>query len=146
MRLLYSVGIGLVGILAQASVSIAHGLQIQAQIQPQIEIQAHFDSGDPIVNAQVQVFAPNDPKTPILTGRTDSQGKYQFKPQESGNWEVSIRQAGHGEIAVIPVDLKGNSVQPVATAGPNPLQQVIVIGSVVWGCLGTALYFRRSNA
>jgi nickel transport protein len=70
-----------------------------------------------MVDAQVSVFSPDDVTTPWITGTTDSQGNFIFMPDPSitGDWEVQVRQAGHGEIVVIPV-----AAQPPATESPAP--------------------------
>ncbi len=139
-----SLGLMLVGI--SAPLVRAHGVQIRSQIRPTVEIQAVYASGEPMVNAQVQVYAPNQPNQPLKTGQTDAQGVYRFEPQASGAWEISVRQAGHGDVIVLPVDLKTPSTVTVAASGPTLWQQILIIGSVVWGCVGTALYFKGRNA
>ena len=127
-------------------VALAHGAHVQSRTTAAVEIQAAYDSGEPMVAATVQVFAPDDPETPRFTGVTDTAGRFVVIPPQPGNWEVSVRQAGHGDIAVIPVEANGaiaaGFTQP---AGLTPLQRVVVLGAVAWGCVGTALFFRRGK-
>lgn len=109
-----------------------------------MEIQATYDSGEPLAEATVQVFAPDDPQTPVYTGLTDADGKFVFVPTAPGNWEVSVRQAGHGDIAVVPVESEGAIASTFTNdAGLSLLQRGIVAGAVTWGCVGTALFFGR---
>jgi len=97
-----------------------------------------------MAEASVQVFAPDDPQTPVFTGTTDASGRYVFAPTQPGDWEVSVRQAGHGDIAVIPVEADSVIASSFTNdAGLSPLQRVIVAGAVTWGCIGTALFFWR---
>ncbi|MCU0524122.1 MAG: carboxypeptidase-like regulatory domain-containing protein [Elainella sp. Prado103] len=151
---------------------LAHGVAIEYQPTSAYEIRATFDTGEPMANAQVAVYAPTEPTQPWLTGTTDAEGRFVFSPSTSGNWEVQIRQAGHGDVLVIPVQPTGSmtsqapqptgdigSSQPASqSTSPNtvppssgsinsytPLQKGLMMGAVSWGCIGTALFFVRSR-
>ncbi len=135
------------GLWGQAqSAALAHGATIQAREAAAVQIQATYDSGEPMAEAQVQIYDPTDPQAPRFTGTTDDEGRFSFTPDQSGDWEVTVRQAGHGAIAVIPVS---DDVHLVSTFRSNtqltPLQRGIMAGVVAWGCVGTALYFRRGK-
>jgi nickel transport protein len=124
-----------------------------------IRVQAKYDSGDPMKEAQVTVYAPNNPAEAWQTGKTDEQGYYVFVPNSEirGNWEVKIRKAGHGDIASIPVEEANTTTASTSTssnssqlklaqvrgssAGYTPLQRTVMGIVVVWGCVGTALFF-----
>lgn len=86
--------------------ALAHGVAIDYQTTQAIEITALYDTGEPMANAQVIVYAPEDPSTPWMTATTSESGKFTFTPDRSqpGNWEIAVRQAGHGEILNIPVE------------------------------------------
>lgn len=146
--------------------AIAHGVAIQYQSTQAYEIRAVYDSGEPMAEAQVAVFAPSNPAEPWLQGTTDQAGRFLFTPNASGNWEVQVRQAGHGDIVTIPV-ARADATRPdgsdAAAANPSPdtvvassnaiakstsyspLQKGLMMGSVIWGCLGTALFFSRGK-
>lgn len=149
---------------------LAHGAHIEYQPTESIQIQAKYDSGEPMKAAQVMVYSPENLSEPWTQGTTDDQGRFVFSPDISqpGNWEVTVRQAGHGDIVAIPV---GGDDGPVAAndapgedsgaaAGPtsesqsepapqtaelSPVQQGITIGAVIWGFVGTALFFARGK-
>lgn len=125
----------------------AHGVSVQSRTTNAVEIHAVYDSGEPMKNAQVQVYAPDDPSTPYFVGQTDNRGRFAFAPDQAGDWEIAVRQAGHGEIVVIPVE-SGGAIAATFTndAGLTPLQRGVMAGAVTWGCVGTALYFRRGKA
>lgn len=139
----------------------AHGVRMQARETQAIEVNAEYDTGEPMAQAQVTVYAPNDPASPWLEGTTDKKGKFIFTPDssQSGNWSVQVRQAGHGSIVNIPVDgnqasAGANSVTaPVANTPQNssgaanfsPLQLILMGAAGVWGFIGTALFFMRGN-
>jgi nickel transport protein len=139
---------------------LAHGAHIDYQPTASIQIQARFDSGDPMQGAQVTVYSPADPSAPWLQGTTDDQGQFVFVPDASapGNWEVTVRQAGHGDIVSIPVGgsaeestdmaavVADTPTQGAAALGQlTPMQQGITIGAVIWGFVGTALFFARGK-
>ncbi len=147
--------------------AIAHGVQLTHQTLEAVEVQALFDNGDPMSNAQVTIYAPNDPQTPWQEGTADKNGRFLFAPDPSlaGNWAVRVRQAGHGSIlnvAIAPepppeaaVDTpdatRVSEVAPssglLSSRSPsvNPLPTGLAIASGVWGFVGTALFFSRFN-
>ncbi|MGG6294399.1 carboxypeptidase-like regulatory domain-containing protein [Leptolyngbya sp. AN02str] len=131
--------------------AIAHGIQVSHQITQAVQIEAIYDTGEPMVNAQVAVFAPSDPSQPWLTGQTNDQGNFVFTPDaaQPGSWEVQVRQAGHGQI--VSFSTAEDRVAAAATAGSTEepgftvLQTSLMMGSVIWGCVGTALFFSRGK-
>ncbi|MGJ3249975.1 MAG: carboxypeptidase regulatory-like domain-containing protein [Elainellaceae cyanobacterium] len=140
--------------LGIAERAIAHGVEIEYQSAQAIEVTATYDSGEPMAEAQVAVFSPDNPSDPWMTGTTNEQGVFTFAPDASvlGDWEVQVRQAGHGDIVTIPVEESfaeggagGSTGDAVASAGGTgsftPLQKIVVMGAVVWGFIGTALFF-----
>ncbi len=143
-RGLQGLGIVAMAIGGLPMAALAHGAHIQARTATAMEIQASYDTGEPMAEATVQVYAPDDPQTPVYTGLTDADGKFVFVPTAPGNWEVSVRQAGHGDIAVVPVESEGAIASTFTNdAGLSLLQRGIVAGAITWGCVGTALYFGR---
>ncbi|MBE9167682.1 carboxypeptidase regulatory-like domain-containing protein [Pleurocapsales cyanobacterium LEGE 06147] len=128
---------------------LAHASHVQYRQTQAVEIEASYDDGTPMANAQVIVYAPDDPATPWLKGTTDSEGKFIFVPDASipGNWDVTVRQAGHGNIVNIPWG-EENAASDTASgssadAGYTPLQKVVMAAVGVWGFVGTALFFSR---
>lgn len=138
---------------------LAHGANIKHQQTPAIVIKAAFDDGTPMANAQAIIYSPEDPANPWLKGTTDSEGKFTFVPesQVSGNWDVKVRQAGHGDIASISLeqensasDTNPNTTENKAGMRANleeilPLQKFLMISTTVWGFIGTALFFARNK-
>lgn len=139
----------------------AHGAHVEMTTSSEtvtvVDIHATFDNGTPMSGAQVAVFAPNDPATPWTTGLCDDNGNFRFIPDHTlpGTWEVQVRQSGHGatvyvEIGAVP---SGNHASPmtsslVAASGSNTanfstLQLILMGASVIWGFIGTGLFFAR---
>jgi nickel transport protein len=96
-----------------------------------------------MAGAQVAVYAPDDPTTPWLTGVCDDEGVFSFTPDTSkpGTWDVQVRLAGHGGIIHIPVG--EGAAASGGLGGYSWLQIAIMATCVIWGSIGTALYFRR---
>ncbi len=142
--------------------AIAHGLTVEHRQVSSVEIEARFETGEPMAQAQVLVYAPANPTEPWQQGTTDDQGNFSFTPDTSqpGSWEVMVRQAGHGVVTTVLVENPSpeNSVSDPETeaegesnslispsTGLSPVQQGITIGSVIWGFIGTALFFARGK-
>ena len=142
----------LLALVAIPKTASAHGANIQYRETSAIAIQAKYDDGTPMANAQVVVYAPNDRATPWLKGTTDDAGNFSFVPdrQNVGDWDVKVRQSGHGDITSIPIaDGKIADVtnsQSLSAAGYSPSQKIVMAAAVGWGFLGTALFFSRSKS
>ncbi|WP_421656294.1 carboxypeptidase regulatory-like domain-containing protein [Leptothermofonsia sp. ETS-13] len=128
----------------QTGRAIAHGAVIQYKTTQALEIQANYDTGAPMKQASVTVYAPNK-EDPWLKGQTDDKGRFTFAPDASlpGNWEVKVRSAGHGDIVTIPVGATNVVASTNRSSGYTPLQKGVMTASVVWGLIGTALFFWR---
>mgnify|MGYP001149754412 CR=1 FL=1 len=123
----------------------AHGAQLTYLRGTAITLEARYDSGMPMAGAQLTVDAPDRPTVPWLTGTCDAQGRFRFvpDPQLVGRWSVQARLAGHGAILHIPLSA-ADAARPVTAAqGYTGAQRLLMAGSVLWGCIGTALYFKR---
>lgn len=131
--------------LALSSPVYAHGAKIEYTVGMTVEIFAAYDSGEPMAGAQVIVYAPDDPSTPWLTDLCDDEGRFSFVPDtdKTGTWDIQVRQAGHGDIVHIPI---GVAAAGAGGEGNTPLQIVLMAICVVWGSIGTALYFSRRKA
>lgn len=137
---LFSVTILALGLPGRA---LAHGARIEYTVNVAIELVAAYDNGEPMAGAQFVVYAPDDPSTPWLTGVCDNDGRFSFVPDSTkpGTWDVQVRQAGHGDIVHIPVG--EDAAVSGGTGGYTTLQIVLMALCVVWGSVGTALYFSR---
>ena len=125
--------------------ALAHGAKIEYTVNIAIELVATYDNGEPMAGAQFVVYAPDDPSTPWLTGVCDDEGRFSFIPDTSkpGTWDVQARQAGHGDIVHIPIG--EDTVRTGGTGGYTSLQIVLMAACVIWGSVGTALYFSRKR-
>jgi nickel transport protein len=135
------IGVFMLGLALPTEVS-AHGVNIEYTSDVTIEIIARYDTGTPMAEAQVAVYAPDEPSTPWLTGVCDEEGRFSFTPDTSrpGIWDVQVRLAGHGGMIHIPV---GETAAAAGGGGFSHLQIGLMSACVVWGTVGTALYFSR---
>ena len=129
-----------------AGTAYAHGAKIEYTANTNIEIVAKYDSGEPMAEAQVTVYAPDNPSTPWLTGTCDKNGRFSFTPDLSipGTWDIQVRQAGHGDM--IHIEIEEGSVVGGSSGGYSTIQIIIMSICVIWGILGTALFFKRRKA
>ncbi len=121
----------------------AHGVDLEIFERNAIEVIAHYDTGEPMAEAQVAVFAPGSPAEPWLTGLCDESGRFYFvpDPQKPGLWEVQVRQAGHGGLIRVEVGEDGDV--PTVTGGYTFAQKILMAAAVAWGLIGTAFFFSR---
>lgn len=138
-----------------ATSAFAHGTTIDytTTTATMVEITATFDSGEPMRGAQVLIFAPDDAVTPWQTGVCDDVGRFSFTPDSAlpGTWEVQVRQSGHGSAIYIEVGESAagtahstaTTPQSVAQGSTSytPVQIIVMSACVVWGLVGTALFF-----
>jgi len=124
----------------------AHGVELEYFQSNAVVVIARYDSGAPMAEAQVAVFAPGSPAEPWLTGACDSDGRFVFipDPDRPGLWEVRVRQAGHGGLLRIEVGESG--IDLVGSTGFTGPQILIMTAAVIWGLIGTALYFSRRKS
>lgn len=119
-----------------------HGARVIWEMKgDSVLISAAFDDGQPMDRAQVTVFSGAAPSMPYFVGMTDDNGEFTFLPDkdESLNWDVQVRKAGHGDILHL-------SFAEDSSTGNEPgrfttFQIVLMSVCVVWGLIGSALFF-----
>src|SRR5438105_7934352 len=77
------------GLLLALTTGPAGALDLFARHQ--VTVQFATQDGKPMANAEVRVFAPGQPNRPALTGRTDSDGKFEFPADRDGFWSAEAR-------------------------------------------------------
>ena len=131
--------------------AFAHGSKIDYRETKAIEIQATYDNNEPMANAQVVIYGPDNPTKPWGKGTTNEQGRFTFTPdtEQQGNWDIKVRQAGHGNIISIPISSEGiaasqtNNALAGGQSNYTPLQKTLLGVTTAWGFVGTALFFAR---
>jgi nickel transport protein len=100
------------------------------------EVTAQFATpdGKPMVNAEVRAFAPGDPNSRAVTGRTDAEGKFMFAADRDGFWSAEARSPDYVARVMIRVGSEQQS--------PNWLSSVLLVGFLVV-MLALAIWYRR---
>ena len=124
-------------ILVSPIIAYAHGAKIEYNANMSYELVAKYDSGEPMANAQIIVYAPDDLANPWTKGLADENGRYIFSPDFSkkGIWAIQARYGGHG--ANINIEI-GEEASLAGSTGYTWIQKLIMAASVVWGMIGTA--------
>lgn len=123
------------------NVVFSHGAKLEYKSNVTYEIKGSYDTGEPLSNAQVIVYAPSNPKIPFKKGFADGEGKYllEFNPKDKGDYLVQFRKGGHG--ASITINNSDNVQRIKGDTGINFSQRIIMIACVLWGFVGTTLFF-----
>jgi hypothetical protein len=100
------------------------------------EVTAQFatPAGKPMANAEVRVFAPGEPTTPVETGHTDAEGKFVFPADRDGLWSAEARTKD--EIARVMIRVGGP-----AAPQPSRIPPAVVIAGLI-GLLALAVWYR----
>lgn len=105
------------------------------------EVTAQFatSNGKPMANAEVRVFAPGEPQTPVETGHTDADGKFVFPADRDGMWTAEARTKD--EVARVMIHVGGASQQQQQSR----IRPIIVIGGLI-GLVALAVWYRMLRA
>ncbi len=104
----------------------------------EVTVQFATQDGKPLANAEVQVFAPGEAKTPVITGRTDAEGKFVFAADQDGFWSAEAK--GADQVARVMIRVGGESTAPQSRISP-----FLVIG-VLAVLLALAIWYRLLRA
>ena len=126
-------------LLSTPQKAFGHAVETNFLFEDELQIQTLFSTGEPLTDAKVQIFSPDNPEKPWLEGTTDAEGRFAFEPdtQLPGNWEIIIQEKGHGDILTVPVDAQGVDVNLISDAGEVHLHYMAgpltFVGAVVAG-------------
>src|SRR5437763_14158848 len=87
----------------------------------EVTVQFATHDGKPLANAEVKVFPPGDPKTAVITGRTDAEGKFVFNADQDGFWGAEAK--GANQVARVMIRVGGEPQTSQSRISP-----VLVIG------------------
>ena len=88
-----------------------------------VTVQFATSDGKPIADTEVRVFAPGQPRQPVLTGRTDSTGTFEFSANTDGLWSAEAHTGS--EIARVTVRVGGKEEER------EPLSPIWLIGGLL---------------
>jgi nickel transport protein len=94
--------ISLLSMVSTGSV-LAHGFSVDMAVNGKVVIlKASYSSSQPLVDASVFIYSPNEPDNEWQKGRTDKTGHFAFLPDVQGEWTVVIDdQKGHKKTTTI---------------------------------------------
>jgi nickel transport protein len=78
-------------LLVPLALSPANALNLFASHEVTAQFATH--DGKSMADAEVHVFAPGEAKTPVVTGKTDADGKFVFEADHDGFWSAEARNA-----------------------------------------------------
>jgi len=116
--------------------ALAHAVETDyRQLINGLEFTSTYSSGEPMGGATVEVYAPDSPHKPSIIGKMDDQGKFVFQTDETvpGDWEIKIRQDGHGDIWTIPVTADGVDFENIS----SDLRSDVHYAASPWMAIGT---------
>ena len=97
----------------------------------QVTVQFATSDGKPMADTEVRVFAPGQPNRPAFTGRTDSEGKFEFGADQDGLWSAEARNGSEIARATVRVggqEQKDEPLSPYWLFGGLLLLLVIAFG------------------
>ncbi|MEN8222612.1 MAG: carboxypeptidase-like regulatory domain-containing protein [Acidobacteriota bacterium] len=127
-------------LIVLSPILFSHGVDIVI-IKGGTGIEAKYDSGDPITQAEVTVYSPGNNEEPFQSGVTDRNGRFLFSPDSEGTWKVVVNDlTGHGGTKKIEIDPiskipAGNAEKPLSR-GIKVLSGI----SVIFGLSGILFY------
>ena len=101
------------------------------------EVTTQFATADgkPMANAEVRVFAPGEPQTPVETGRTNADGKFVFGADRDGLWTAEARTKS--EVARVMIRVGG----PAQQQQQRRIPPIVMLGGLL-GLLALAAWYR----
>jgi nickel transport protein len=106
-------------------------------------IESNYSDSSPLSDSEVTVFSPSNEKEPYIKGITDKHGRFMFIPDRKGTWTVIIDDGmGHSDTKKISVS-ELYEAESADRGSFSTMQIAIMALSVIWGCTGTALYFKK---
>jgi len=125
----------------------AHGVVHEVNRENTVVIKVGYDDGEPMSYAEVKIYSPDNSKVEYQNGRTDKNGCFSFLPPRTGEWKIVINDGmGHGVVTRVPVkEIKEGLEIESSNHGLSLGQKLLIAISIVWGLVGTALYFKKKN-
>lgn len=121
-----------------------HGTRYEIITGEIVGVKAMFDDGTPMAKAPVLVFPPGESEASLRL-MTDKQGIVCFYAETPGTWILQVRDSGgHGMRINYEAHAGDTSSGESAGGGDfSPVQKWIMGIAVLWGFVGTALYFKQ---
>jgi nickel transport protein len=124
-------------LLVPLALSPANALNLFASHEVTAQFATH--DGKSMADAEVHVFAPGEAKTPVVTGKTDADGKFVFEADHDGFWSAEARNGD--EVARVMIRVGGES----QSQSQSQISPFYVIGLLAI-LLAIAIWYRLLRA
>lgn len=134
--------------LALAAALGAHDLTLRVEYaQPAVLLYAVYGGSEPVTDAAVSIFSPQNPDSPYQTGVTDLAGVFAFAPAGAGQWRVVVDDGyGHRAEQSVPVDWAATASAGAASGARSTADKAILGVSIIFGLTGALLWFQSRRA
>jgi len=118
-----------------------HGTEGVAEKEEGILVSAEYDDGEPMNYAEVKILAPES-DIPFQKGRTDRNGRFMFRPDQKGLWQIIVsdgvghRLALEREILDVKGDIKTAAAEKIGVSTLSRTQGIIMGVSIILGLFG----------
>jgi nickel transport protein len=131
------------GLLSWHAACNAHDLQYSVGDGQAVVVRLHYIDDKPFTFESYEVYRAGD-KLPYQVGRTDSQGRIVFLPDNPGDWRVkAISEDGHGLDFTLTTEA-GAHVDRHAQPVYERYGRIVVGVAVILGLFGlVSLYLKR---
>ncbi len=116
--------LSLIGLLCASALglmteqALAHSVQTDYLLSPKdgLALDVTFSTGEPLADAPVKIYSPDNPAEPWFEGKTDENGQFNFLPDQKleGEWTVEIGENSHADILSVPVEENGIQVDNIS--------------------------------
>ena len=127
--------------LAGSSPLFSHGIH-STVIKGGMGIKATYADGSPVSDSDVSVYSPGKSEEKYTSGVTDSKGRFVFLPDKKGSWKINVDD-GMGHMTRTAIEVNDVfEVGEIESGGVSLTQKIIMAICVLWGAIGTALFFK----
>ncbi len=131
---------------------MSHGVDLLV-VSGGVGVEALYDSGEPISDADVEIYSPGDSENIFQAGSTDRNGRFLFFPDSDGEWKIIVNDGmGHGGSQTLVVKDSGKSLKKNGDP-PGRIIKLLSGLSVIFGITGILFFIfarkemnRRRNA
>jgi nickel transport protein len=122
------------------SLLFSHGINADIITTGVIGVKFSYDGLSPMKNAIVKIYSPDNYDAPSLTSRSNEQGIVFFLPDKKGEWIIMAKDDG-GHTTRVNIPVTENMIAKSSGSSLSYLQKIIIAVCVIWGLIGTGLFF-----
>lgn len=125
----------------------AHDLTVRVeQVAPSVILYSTYAGADPVTDADIAIYSPDNADSPYQTGLTDIQGVFAFVPSGLGEWRAVVDDGfGHRTERTISIDWQADASQE-STAPQTTWSKAVTGVAVIFGCTGILLWLRTRSS